>query len=379
MQGADGHYDVQVTAAPLMQQNRTTLSTKRLRFSMLDGLRFAAALGVAFFHYTAKQQQAWGRPVPEVFPHLHTYTSLGYYGVHLFFVISGFVILMTAWGKDIPSYVASRVSRLYPAYLVAVPTAAVLLGVIWLEQKHITIYQVAVNLTMMQGAFGIDHIDGVYWTLWVELRFYVMIAIFMLVGITRQRVLAFAAIWPVAAALARTSEQHWLSEVLNADYAAMFAGGMAIYLLTQNRRDVAAWLVLAMTALLAVAVPGQESQATLASSTGVAFSGHTTAFVILCCFGAVAIVTLTPLARIHVRWLTALGLLTYPLYLVHEWWGWWMIHLLSGKVPDAMVLTITFAFVGTFAFLVYFFVERPFAPRVRSIVERSLRGLSLRQ
>ncbi|WIB78902.1 acyltransferase [Curtobacterium sp. MCPF17_002] len=346
---------------------------------MLDGLRFAAALGVAFFHFTAKQHQAWGRPVPEVFPHLHTFTSLGYYGVHLFFVISGFVILMTAWGKDIPSFVASRISRLYPAYLVAVPTAAVLLGVIWLEQKHITIYQVAVNLTMMQGAFGVDHIDGVYWTLWVELRFYVLIALFMLVGITRQRVLAFAAVWPVAAALARTTNQQWLAEALNADYAALFAGGMAIYLLTRHHRDVAAWLVLAMSALLAVAVPGQESQATLASSTGVSFSGHTTALVILCCFGAVAVVTLTPLARVHIGWLTGLGLLTYPLYLVHEWWGWWMIHLLSGKLPNSLVLAITFAFVGAFAALVYFFVERPFAPRVRTVVEKSLRELSTRR
>lgn len=342
---------------------------------MLDGLRFAAALGVVLFHFTAKQHQAWGRPVPEVFPHLHTFTALGYYGVHLFFVISGFVILMTAWGKDIPSYVASRISRLYPAYLVAVPTAAVLLGVIWLEQKHITIYQVAVNLTMMQGAFGVDHIDGVYWTLWVELRFYVLIAILMMIGITRQRVLAFAAFWPVAAAFVRTTDQAWLAEALNADYAALFSGGMAIYLLSRNQRDLAAWLVLAMSALLAIAVPGQASQATLASSTGVSFSGHTTALVVLSCFGAVAVVTLTPLARVNVRWLTALGLLTYPLYLVHEWWGWWMIHLLSGKLPDLLVLAITLAFVGGFAVLVYYFVERPFAPRVRSAVEKTLRGV----
>lgn len=345
---------------------------------MLDGLRFAAALGVVLFHFTAKQHQAWGRPVDEVFPVLHTFTSLGYYGVHLFFVISGFVILMTAWGKDIPSYVASRVSRLYPAYLVAVPLAALLLGVIWSGQKNISVYQVAVNLTMLQGAFGIDHIDGVYWTLWVELRFYVLIALFMLIGITRQRVLAFAVVWPVAGAIARTTDQQLLAEALIADYAPLFAGGMAIYLLTQNRRDIAAWSVLAVTALLAVAVPGRHSQALLESSTGVGFSDRTTALVILLCFGAVVAVTLTPLARLHVGWLTALGLLTYPLYLVHEWWGWWIIHLLSGRLPDLAVLVVAVAVVCALAVAVYRFVERPFAPRVRSIVELSLRELSTR-
>lgn len=361
-----------------MQRPRARSVTTRPRYALLDGLRFAAALGVVLFHFTSKQHQAWGRPVPEVFPHLHTFTALGYYGVHLFFVISGFVILMTAWGKDIPSFVSSRVSRLYPAYLVAVPTAAVLLGLIWLNQKHITLYQVAVNLTMMQGAFGVDHIDGVYWTLWVELRFYAMIAVLMLIGVTRHRVLALAAFWPVIAAFARTTEMPLIAEALNADYAALFSGGMAIYLLTRNRKDLAAWLVLAMSTLLAIAVPGAASQKILQSSTGVGFSGHTTVIVIAGCFGLVALVTLTPLARTHMRWVTALGLLTYPLYLVHEWWGWWMIHLLSGRLPDWVVLGITLTFVGAFAVVVYRFVERPFAPRVRSVVERSLRGVPTR-
>ena len=366
-----------MTAAPLMQDSRALSTKTRARFSLLDGLRFAAALGVVFFHFTSKQQEAWGgRSVPEIFPHLHTFTALGYYGVHLFFVISGFVILMTAWGKDIPSYVASRISRLYPAYIVSVLAASLLLGVIWLEQKNLTFYQIAVNLTMTQGAFGIDHIDGVYWTLWVELRFYVLIAALMLVGLTRQRILAFAALWPVAGALARTTNSHFLVEALNAEYSALFAGGMAIYLLTRNHRDVAAWLVLAMTALLAVAVPGRDSQAKLEGATGVGFSGHTTGLVILGCFALVALATLTPLKNVHVKWLTLLGLLTYPLYLVHEWWGWWMIHLLSGRLPDLVVLCITLAFVGVLAALIYYLVERPFGRPVRSIIERSLRGLA---
>lgn len=360
-----------------MPKPRTLLVGKHSRFSLLDGLRFAAALGVVLFHFTAKQQNAWGgRSVPEIFPYLHTFTSLGYYGVHLFFVISGFVILMTAWGKDIPSYVASRISRLYPAYIVSVLAVSTLLGAIWLNQKHLTVYQVAVNLTMTQGAFGIDHIDGVYWTLWVELRFYILIGILMLVGLTRQRILAFATLWPIAGALARSTDDRFLIEALNAEYSALFAGGMAIYLLTRNHRDIAAWLVVALSALLAVAVPGQHSQAKLENATGVGFSGHTTAVVIFGCFALVALVTLTPLKRVDVRWLTLLGLLTYPLYLIHEWWGWWMIHLLSGKLPDLLVLCITLVFVGGLAAGVYYVVERPLGPRVRAITERSLRGLS---
>lgn len=50
-----------------------------------------------------------------MFPVLSEVTRYGYAGVNLFFVISGFVILMSVWGRTAPQFIASRVSRLYPA------------------------------------------------------------------------------------------------------------------------------------------------------------------------------------------------------------------------------------------------------------------------
>jgi hypothetical protein len=50
---------------------------------------------------------------------------------------------------------------------------------------------------MFQTAFGAHNIDGVFWTLWEALCFYLLVGLLMLVGITRQRILAFAALWPI--------------------------------------------------------------------------------------------------------------------------------------------------------------------------------------
>ena len=36
--------------------------------------------------------------------------------------------------------------------------------------------QYAVNLTMLSGFFDVPSVDGVYWSLFVELRFYVLVA-----------------------------------------------------------------------------------------------------------------------------------------------------------------------------------------------------------
>src|SRR5690606_9220061 len=131
---------------------------------------------------------------PEAFPTLHRASAWGTFGVDLFFVISGFVILLTAWGRTVPQYVASRVSRLFPAYWVAVALTGVLLLWIWPDRKPVSVPQVGANLTMVQSAFGIGHLDGAYWTLWTELRFYLLVGLLMLIGLTMTRLVVFAAL-----------------------------------------------------------------------------------------------------------------------------------------------------------------------------------------
>src|SRR4051794_6198061 len=82
------------------------------RLGALDALRFIAAAAVVAFHFTARQSPAWEGPAPEAFDAVGPLTSYGRLGVALFFVISGFVILMSSWGRDLPHFVASRVGRL---------------------------------------------------------------------------------------------------------------------------------------------------------------------------------------------------------------------------------------------------------------------------
>jgi len=71
-----------------------------------------AAMAVVFFHFTTRFGELFkGDPSPSIsFP-------TGYYGVNLFFIISGFVIFMTLERTKKPmDFVVSRFSRLFPAY-----------------------------------------------------------------------------------------------------------------------------------------------------------------------------------------------------------------------------------------------------------------------
>lgn len=348
----------------------------RHRFGVVDALRFAAAAAVLLYHFTARNSSAWGREPAEAFPTLHSITAFGAYGVELFFIISGFVILMTAWGKTVSHFAASRIARLYPAYWVAVVLTSLLLLVIWPEaEKNITVSQAAINLTMLQSAFDVSHVDGVYWTLWAELRFYLIIGVFTMLGITLRRVTVFIMLWPVVAAISRTADFGFLSTLLVADYAPLFAGGMAIFCLARHPRSAILWLALAENVLLAAGGPGMKTAAEIADNTGVEIRSLVVVLVVLTMFALVGVATLTRVRSISWRWLTVLGLLTYPVYLVHEYWGWWVITLLAPHASRVVTLLVATVFVLALAWLVHRLVERPLGPRLRSLVATSLEAL----
>ncbi|MFJ4297477.1 acyltransferase family protein [Curtobacterium sp. NPDC089689] len=337
----------------------------------MDALRLAAAVAVVLFHYTAITS-AWGEPFRLISPVLFNVSKFGYFGVDLFFVISGFVILMSAWGRPLNTFIASRVSRLFPAYWFAVFFTGVLL--LLTAPDDISGQQLLVNLTMGQSAFGVRHVDGVFWTLWVEMHFYALIGVFLLIGITRARLLAVCALWPVVAVIARASDAHFLASLLQPTYAPLFAGGMMIYLLSLDRRSLISWIVLAANVLWAIPTAGNDAASSVRRLTGAGINDSVTVGVTVLCFALVIAVTLTALRRVAWRWLTIAGLLTYPLYLLHEQLGWWLISVLQSRASWPLVLVTALA-ASVAVSVVAYRVEKAAGPRLRMAIDRGLAAL----
>ncbi len=146
------------------------------RFEELDALRGIAAFSVVLSHLTA------------MWPQKDLGFRFGATGVDLFFIISGFVILLTLDGKKTGmDFVVSRFSRLYPAYWTAVSltTAAVFVRHGWDPVTQVIApSRFLANLTMVQHYLRSADIDDVYWTLVIELSFYAgMLILFLLKGI----------------------------------------------------------------------------------------------------------------------------------------------------------------------------------------------------
>ncbi|MGC5167052.1 acyltransferase family protein [Luteimicrobium sp. DT211] len=353
----------------------------RERFALVDGLRLLAALGVVLYHFTARTNPAWHADVADLFPNLGGVTVYGALGVELFFLISGFVILMSAWGRTVPAFVASRVGRLYPAYWLGVLSTGFLLLVVW-PRKDLGVHDVAVNLTMAQAAFGVNDVDGVYWTLWTELRFYLLVGLLMIWGFTPRRVTWLCAVWPPVAWFLATRLPvdwsswpggiNWPAALLVDQYAGLFAAGMMIFLVARHGVTPARLAVLASNAGLVVWLLAPRLQGRFAGTTEHAVSTDVIRVGLLVATALLLAATWSPLRRVRWSGLVLAGALTYPVYLLHEWWGWWLIHLFPAGVPAYLTLATVLLVVLGVAALVHHGLEKRAGPALRRGVTRAL-------
>ncbi|MFE3884931.1 acyltransferase family protein [Streptomyces lydicus] len=359
------------------------------RLRALDGLRLLAALMVAAYHFGGRNgeiSQAWGGSPAHQFPTAAPLFAYGCLGVQIFFVISGFVICLSGWvppvahhhpsvdratpgQRRLRAFIASRVSRLYPAYWVAILLVTAVFALPWVAYKALPPSEVLTNLTMLQQPLGVDRVLGVCWTLWAEMRFYALFALcVVLPGATRGRVVLFCAGWTLAAALAQAAHQPFLDTVLMPEYAPFFIGGVGLYLLHRyGARDPIAWAIVLVSWLIgqhyAVAGLWHAPSAT-------AFSYRSTAVIIAIVtlgFALVAAVALGRLRWANWRWLTVAGALTYPFYLVHEHLGWVVVRALHHGLglPSYATLILTVALMLLLAWVLHRFVERPLTPVLR--------------
>ncbi len=323
------------------------------------------------FHYTAAEKLLWGNPSRLEFPTINHVSRYGYLGVQLFFVISGFVILMTAYGRRIEDFVASRFSRLFPAYWVAVLGTFVLQS-FWHGDRSSTALQTLVNLTMLQSAVGVPSIQGAFWTLWVELKFYLLIGVFVLVGMTRRRVIAFAFLWPLLAAIAAATHTSLLISLLVPSHAPYFAAGMLLYVAHRHGHNLLVWLGIAMNYVLCTLQAVRYGRERTPEVTGSQVNGLVVALIIAVIFVAVIACSNGWLSRVEWRWLTVLGALTYPLYLVHGQLGFFVIDVLHESRNSYLVLALAMLSSVAVAALIHVLVERRLARPLRRAVARSL-------
>ena len=165
-------------------------ATPAQRFGYIDAQRGLAALLVIWLHATDAFMQLPTPPAGGQLYKISAAIDTGRIGVILFFAISGFVIpsSLRAVGNQTTSdalrvFFIRRVFRLYPAYWVSVVAAALLGLFLMTPFSHQT---ALLNLTMIQSVFDAPDVLGLYWTLRLELIFYIACALLFMFKVLQQ-------------------------------------------------------------------------------------------------------------------------------------------------------------------------------------------------
>ncbi|MFI9204951.1 acyltransferase family protein [Streptomyces sp. NPDC053048] len=342
-------------------------SAARPRLYVLDGLRLLAALMVVAFHYTALRG-GWGRSPKEVFPGLEIVTRYGWTGVEVFFLISGFVICMSTWGRTLSDFVVSRVTRIYPAYWVAIFLTAGVVA-LWPQVRSVKNWDtVLTNLTMLQQGLGVWDVDGVYWTLFAELKFYVLFAVVVATGVTYRKCVLFCAVWTVAAVTAPSVDSELLSMWAMPLFAPYFIAGIAFYLIHRFKPTALLWGIVAMSLLLALhTVPKRVHD----NAEGVVPTWPATLIVFIA-FVLMALISVGAFDRVQWRWLATAGALTYPLYLLHQYIGMTIIYALRERMaPGVLVSALIVVMLGA-AYVMNRCVEQPLGKKLRGALQKGV-------
>lgn len=342
---------------------------ERDRVAELDLLRFTAAAGVVLFH-----AMNW----PAHASALNPVSTYGAFGVPLFFMISGFVILMTAQNRSGIEFVTSRIARLYPSFWIGVLLSA--LALTFLAHDPPSPAVIAANLTMQpRMVFDQPYLDPVYWTLVVEMKFY---ALTWLVIVTKQmkRVEVWLTLWLGTSALAAfVTFPHWLYALLIPMFASLFAGGCYLYLIRSRGASKRRLITFAVSVVLSMywslQYQGKYTQST---------SLETQLTVLAIVLGINVVFLLLALRKWSLPrsqlWLW-LGCLTYPLYLTHATAGHLVWTRLGGDEWTRMWLVLALVLIVSIvlAAVVERRICRAFQKLLDRAAQRLLEKLGLRQ
>jgi len=367
---------------PAKDANGSTAKPRPPRLALVDGLRLAAALFVAAFHFLGTTNPAiWGES-PKVFSYLvHRASLYGWLGVEMFFLISGFVICMSAWGRTPGQFAVSRISRLFPAYWFVILLIVARIAIIPMQTGDIysVIHPRVVlsNLTMFPGPLKVGLLDGVAWTLDVEARFYLLMVIVLKFGATYQRMMGFCTVWLVAAFVTHSTQFKLLDQFVLSTYAGYFIVGITVYLMCRFGQNLMLWFLLGMAWAYQLSVLQlRVNYHPATSNTDKTVSWTLCALLVTAFLAVLMLASLGPLRKIKWRWLVTAGALTYPFYLVHMSLGIPLAKGLTRHVPELGPwgnIVVTTSAMLLLAYGIYRWVEKPMSKWLRRMLTKGLK------
>ncbi|MDQ3100395.1 MAG: acyltransferase [Bacteroidota bacterium] len=226
--------------------------------NVLDPLRGIASLAVVLFHYS-------GSILPTLLPNLLTgVLDAGKYGVHVFFVISGFVIPYAMYrskyvSNDIGNFMARRCIRIAPpAYIAACGMIAFHFTSLWwlgrpvdsVDWPGLNARSVIGNIIFHPDLLATKWFNFPYWTLMIEFQFYLIIALILPIILHAERRWISITIISAVILLTLIDGKYFFH------YSPFFMLGTAIFLKKNDRMGSVAFILIVVACCVLAAFHG---------------------------------------------------------------------------------------------------------------------------
>ncbi|HWY98771.1 MAG TPA: acyltransferase [Bacteroidia bacterium] len=366
---------------------------KEHRIDILDSFRFIAILSVILFHYYSR----WTPPgyTQNFYPYTNTgaaYFQYGLLGVNFFFIISGFVILYTLEkSASYAGFLLKRLIRLFPPILLC--SVITYVCVMLMDKDHnypifhpsslgflpsLTFTNARIWNDIMPNR-NIAYIDGSYWSLPIEVTFYILSGLIYFANKAKfiSNWILFSSVITIILALHDNffPDNNFLTFFLNhfllSDYILFFTMGMLSYALF-FKKPLAKWNI----PVFAILILFEYHHFTL-NKTQHPVTFNWSIIVILLLYGILfALFTFKPqyLGFLKIKVIQRIGVISYTIYLIHQFVGVLLINKLSQVITSSYLLPyipiLVILLVFLFAELCFRFYEKPISSYLKKALSK---------
>lgn len=328
------------------------------RVSILDLMRFIAAMFVLLYHYHYYLLKTTG-------DNTFSAVKFGYLGVNFFFMLSGFVIMASAHNRSAIKFALLRALRLYPAFIACLLFTLMVLFLFNVQLPPLT--HLILNSLIINDYFGVANLDDVYWTLQAELKFYGCVFLLILFGALKNYRVWLSAWLLLAISFHFFSQPFFLGWFISPTYSFFFIGGVSAYFLFKNPRD---FYVLGVF-LIAMCFATLKSWGQISGFCKDCEQTDQIIAVVITCLFFLFFFWLREIDKFisFGRWVAILGGMSYPIYLIHSRAGLEFVKAVQDHIGVYLAL-VTAAFAAlVVALLIHLYIEKPLFKSARKIIK----------